>query len=415
MLVASLAVIAANFASPSQAETLSEAIARVYETNPEIAAARANLEALGELPIQVRAEARPTVDAGLNGGYDNTGFGTTAATDVSARWQIWSGGRVSASSAAAEADVAAGAEELRDIEADVVERVVVAYANLLLAQESVGVARQGIERLDRQVEEARLRFDLGRATLTDVSQLEAQRASVSENLAIAENDLAVSNAAYQAVVGREPGQLEEESPNPIDLPTSREEARDRALVGNPVLQQQQRNADAALFRVREARAGRAPIIELGGSFARAGRLRGARFNDLTSDASVGIGIRIPILTGGLVPSQVRASEATYRAEQHTIEAVEREVTRITDVAWADFIAAQSRLKANEYRVEAAELALQGILLEYNLGLRSTIDILVADDALRAAQVALAASRADILIAQAGLLRATGNLERQAYR
>jgi outer membrane protein len=414
VLIASIVATTSGVPSPGHAETLSEAIAKVYRTNPEIAAAEANLEALSELPIQARAEGRPTADAGVSSGYDDTGLGTNGATDVSARWQIWSGGRVSAASAAAEADVAAGKQDLRNIEANVVERVVNAYANLLLAQETVEVARQGIERLDKQVEEARLRFNLGRATLTDVAQLQAQLGSVRENLAIAENDFAVATAAYLAVVGEEPDELSEQIPSPIGLAQSRESARELALKDNPVLLRERRNVDAALFRVREARAGRAPTIELGGSFAQAGQLRAGQFNNFTTDASVTIGIRIPILTGGLVPSQVRASQATFRAEQFTVEAVEREVVRITDVAWADLAAAQGRLKANEYRAEAAELALQGILLEYNLGLRSTIDILVADDALRAAQVALASSRADILIAQAGLLRATGNLERQAY-
>lgn len=414
ILVASLVATASGLPLPAYAETLSEAIAKVYRTNPELAAAQANLEALGELPTQVRAEGRPTVDAGVSSGYDDTGLGTNGVTDVSARWQIWSGGRVSAATAAAEADVAAGRQDLRDIEANVVERVVNAYANLLLAQETVGVARQGIERLDNQVEEARLRFNLGRATLTDVAQLQAQLGSVRENLAIAENDLAVATAAYLAVVGEEPDELSEQIPSPIGLPQSRENARELARENNPVLLRERRNVDAALFRVREARAGRAPTVEFGGSLAQAGQLRGGQFNDFTSDARAAIGIRIPILTGGLVSSQVRASQATYRAEQFTAAAVEREVVRIADVAWADLVAAQARLKANEYRAEAAELALQGILLEYNLGLRSTIDILVADDALRAAQVALAASSADILIAQARLLRATGNLERQAY-
>ena len=78
------------------------------------------------------------------------------------------------------------------------------------------------------------------------------------------------------------------------------------------------------------------------------------------------------------------------------------------------MAAQARLRANIEGLAAADLALRGVRAEYGFGLRSTIDILVADQSFRAAQLAVAAARADMLVAQAALLRATGRLTRSAY-
>ena len=157
----------------AQAETLREAIATAYATNPTLAEARARQEALEERPEQARAQGRPTLSASANGGYDDLGYGNAGSADLRAAMPIWTGGRVSSSVRAASYDVAAGEQGLRDSEAAMLERVVAAYADLLFAQEAVEVARIGIERLDRQVDEAQFRFDTGEATRTDVAQLEA--------------------------------------------------------------------------------------------------------------------------------------------------------------------------------------------------------------------------------------------------
>jgi outer membrane protein len=78
-------------------------------------------------------------------------------------------------------------------------------------------------------------------------------------------------------------------------------------------------------------------------------------------------------------------------------------------------AARSRLRANIVGLAAADLALKGVRAEYGFGLRSTVDILVADQSFRAAQLAVALARTDVLIAEAALLRAAGRLDRNTYR
>ena len=104
---------------------------RATATNPELAAARARQEALAETPEQARAGGRPTADIGGNAGYDRLGYGRPGSTGVTATLPIWTGGRVASAVRAASGDVAAGTERLRDAEAAVLERVVVAYADLL--------------------------------------------------------------------------------------------------------------------------------------------------------------------------------------------------------------------------------------------------------------------------------------------
>lgn len=401
--------------APASAETLREAIVRAYATNPQLAAARARQEALAETVEQERALGRATLSASGNAGYDRLGYGRSASAGATAALPIWTGGRVSSAVRAATGDVGAGAEALRDTEAAILVGVVTAYAGLLYNQQAVEVARVGIERLDRQVAEARSRFGLGQATRTDVAQLEAQRATVVANLADAEGALAITAAIYRAAVGQDAGALSADIAPPAALPASRTEARFAAEAANPLLLQQRRVVEAAAARIDQARAERAASLDLVGGYGEGGRLTGGHVSGYPAAASVGIAFRLPLLTGGLVSARVRQAEATLRAERFQVEASRREAVRAADAAWAAATAAQGRLEANIAGLAAADTALKGVRAEYGFGLRSTIDILVADQSFRAAQLAIASARTDVLVAQAALLRATGRLGPDVYR
>ncbi|PVX28854.1 TolC family outer membrane protein [Sphingomonas pokkalii] len=402
-------------AGPAPAQTLREAIAAAYESNPQLAAARARQEALAEAPEQARAAGRPVINSTGDTGYDRFTYGSSASARIGAVLPIWTGGRVASAVRAATGDVAAGAEGLRDTEAAVLEDVVAAYAALLYNQQAVEVARVGIERLDRQVAEAKSRFDLGKATLTDIAQLKAQRATVVANLADAEGALATAAAAYRAAVGQDAGTLSADVPPPVALPATRAAAREAAKAANPLLLQQRRVLEAAAARVDQARAERAPSIDLAGSYGGGARLVDREVHGYRSAAAIGIAFRLPLLTGGLVSSRVRQAEAGARAEHFQADAAEREALRAVDAGWAAVTAAQLRLRASMEGLDAADIALKGVRAEYGFGLRSTIDLLVADQSFRAAQLAVASSRANVLVAQAALLRATGQLDEAAYQ
>ena len=395
----------------ASAETLREAIAAAYATNPQLAAARARQEALAETPEQARAAGRLTAEADGTGGYSRFDYGKGGSGSVTASLPIWTGGRVSSAVRAASGDVAAGVEGLRDTEAAVLETVVGAYADLLYAQQAVAVARADIELLDNQVAEARSRFKLGQATRTDVAQLEAQRESAVSALADAEGAAASVAATYRATVGHVAGALEAAPATPPTLPSTIDAARSRAVAANPVVRQQRLAAGADAARIDQQRAERNPYLGLGGTY---GYAVGEGRSGYANAAVAGVTLRVPLLTGGLVSSRVRQAEAVYRADRFGIDAAERDATRLAETAWANLAAAQARVQANSRRVEAAELALKGVRAEYAFSLRTTLDILIADESLRAAQLALARSRSDVLIGQAALLRSMGQLGPDSY-
>ena len=395
----------------ASAETLREAIAAAYATNPQLAAARARQEALAETPEQARAAGRLTAEADGTGGYSRFDYGKGGSGSVTASLPIWTGGRVSSAVRAASGDVAAGAEGLRDTEAAVLETVVGAYADLLYAQQAVAVARADIELLDNQVAEARSRFRLGQATRTDVAQIEAQRESAVSALADAEGAAASVAATYRAIVGHVADDLEAAPATATTLPSTIDAARSQAVAANPIVRQQRLAAGADAARIDQQRAERNPYLGLGGTY---GYTAGEGRPGYANAAVAGVTLRVPLLTGGLVSSRVRQAKAVYRADRFGVDAAERDATRLAETAWANLAAAQSRVQANARRVGAAELALKGVRAEYAFSLRTTLDILIADESLRAAQLALARSRSDVLIGQAALLRSIGQLGLDSY-
>lgn len=406
-------VLMACLPAAAPADTLREAITAAFASNPTLGAARFRQDALAEAPEQARAAGRLTVSVDGGGGYDRFGYGKGLGGTASAALPIWTGGRVGSAVRAAQGDVAAGAQGLRDVQASIVETVVASYASLLYDQEAVNIAQADIALLDNQVADARSRFKLGNATRTDVARLEAQRASAAATQASAQAQLAIDTAQYRAVVGRDPGNTLASSAAAA-LPATLGEAHDRALAANPLYQQSQRIAEADAARIDEARANGNPSVTLGGAYGGDADLARAANRTFPVIANAGVTLHVPILTGGLVASQVRQARAEHRAAQSDVEAAGRESIRAADAAWATLAGNRAQTAANEQSVDAAELALKGVRAEYAFGLRSTLDILVADESLRGAQLALARSRSDTLIAQAALLRATGRLDDTAF-
>jgi outer membrane protein len=409
---AALCLVIMALAVPGKAQTLAQAIADAYANNPELAEAAARQDALEETPEQARAAGRVTVDLGADW---QTGTAEGGDLTVTSRLPLWTGGRVSAAIRTAEAEVDAGRERLREREAAVLEAVVSAYADILFAQEAERIARIGIERLDRQVEEAQVRFDSGQATLTDVAQLGAQRSGIVGSLADAEAALGRARADYLAVVGQEAAVLQPGAALSKALPPDRAAARSIAEADNPRLLERVALSAAARARVGAARTERAPNIDLQATGVQtAGQGGGGIGAQSERFGTASVALRIPLGTGGLVPSRIREAQANARAEDFAVEAARRDAVRAADGAWASLRGAQQRLEAGRQALRSAEIALSGVRAEYELGLRNTLDLLIAEQSLRAAELDVARSRSDVMLAEARLLRAAGRLTGRAY-
>lgn len=417
-VLASVAVVAlaSGLAAPAWAETLREAIALAYRTNPTLLAQRANQRALDESIVQARSGLRPSVDVSGSVSYSRTetdALGTVESdgggVSIGLSQNLYTGGRVALGITGAEADIMAGRESLREVEQAVLVSVIQAYADVLRDTEILAIREENLGVLRRQLDEANARFEVGEITRTDVAQAEARLAQSEADLANSRAQLSVSRAAYAAVVGQAPGDLAA-LPTLPGVPTDFDEALDVALVDNPGVRAallSQRSAEAA---VAQARAEYMPSVRLTASYGgSSNQLSPFDLSDRTS-FQAGASVSVPLFTGGLNASRVATALERANVAQINVEAERRQVLQTVSNAYAQSISARSSLAAGEEAVRAARVAAEGVRQEAQVGLRTTLDVLNAELELRSAQVTLASARRNEYVAQAQLLAAMGRLE-----
>ena len=430
---AALAIIAA--AAPASADDLLEAIALAYRTNPTLLAQRANQRALDETYVQARSALRPTLGITGSAGYTYNNGPATPGTEIdtdgdgvpdmtiggssgnsesnsgsvglSLSQDLYTGGRITYGITQAEAAVLRGRENLRDIEQQVLTAVIAAYADVLRDLEILRIREENLGVLNRQLEEANARFEVGEITRTDVAQSEARLAQSESDLAVAQAQLSVSRANYASVVGQSPGTLEALPPLP-GVPTDFDVALDVGIAENPTLLAAEYQLASAEAGVAEAKAAYRPSARLSASYGGSDDLRDFDPFDRTSLTATA-SISFPLFTGGLNASRVAQALEQANAAQISVEGARREVLRDISNAYAQMVSANSTVTANIEAVNAARIAAEGVRQEAQVGLRTTLDVLNQELELRAAEVTLASARRNEYVAQATLLAAMGRL------
>lgn len=412
---AAVAAVLAGLAAPAFAETLQEAIALAYRTNPTLLAQRANQRALDETVPQARAGLRPQIDVTGSATYsriDQDGVGVvetdTAGVSVGLSQTLYSGGRIGHAISAAEANVLAGRENLRAVEQQVLASVIQAYVDVQRDIEVLNIRQQNLAVLRRQLDESNARFEVGEITRTDVAQSESRLAQSQADLANAQAQLSVSRAAYAAVVGQAPATLVE-PPELPGVPSDFDVALNTGLAENPGVRAAQYTLQAAEQRVAAARAEYLPSARLTASYGGSGDLTDFDLADRTA-FQAGASISIPLFTGGLNQSRVAQAREQANAAQIQIEGQRRTVLQNVSSAYAQVISTRASLAAGEEAVRAATVAAEGVRQEAQVGLRTTLDVLNQELELRSAQVALISARRNEYVAKAQLLSAMGRLE-----
>ena len=416
--LASVAIfaVAAGLSAPAWAETLQEAIALAYQTNPSLLAQRANQRALDESIVQARAGLRPRLDVTFSGNHaqsygDSAGFdGDSASASIGLSQTLWSGGRIGHGITAAEAEILAGREDLRDIEQTVLASVIQAYADVIRDTEILRIRQANLGVLQRQLEEASARFEVGEITRTDVAQSEARLAQSEADLANAQAQLSVSRAAYAAVVGQSPGDL---APMPVlpGVPTDFDSALDVALADNPGIRSAAYSLHAAEANVAAAKAEYMPSARLTASYG-GSNTDFDRIGDIGDNTrlTAGATVSVPLFTGGLNGSRVAQALERANVAQINVEGERRNTLRSVSSAYAQVVSARSTLEAGGEAVRAATVAAEGVRQEAQVGLRTTLDVLNQELELRNAEITLASARRNEYVAQANLLAAMGRLE-----
>ncbi len=418
---AALAALLSAQIAGARAETLEQALATAYRSSPMLHGQQAAQRAVDETAVQARAGWRPTVTVTANAGYQRVPFDSfdyaagsvetnDAAAALTVNQPLYTGGRVANAVRAADARVRAGQQGLRATEAQVFQAVVLAYMDVLRDQDVLSVRQADLATLERQARETAARYQLGGpVTRTDVAQAEAQREGAGVALADARAQLAASRASYRAAVGTAPGMLVQPADLP-GLPRTLDEALGRAASANPGLAQAAFNVQASTADIATARAAWYPTLGLQGSVGAIGPVAPLAGRAYDREVTGLVTLTQPLFSGGLIASQVRQARDRNAADRQAEALAGRQADQAAATAWSQTRSGMAAIAAGQRQVSAAALALKGYQLEYGYGLRTTLDVLIADQDLRAAQVTLAESRHDTIVAEANLLAATGALE-----
>jgi outer membrane protein len=432
--------VAGACAAPAGAETLADALALAYDTNPTLQAQRATQRALDENYVQARSGFRPQLslssDAVFNEfrtpaaarlvGIDTNNDGipdtfapsrgdgirgtNSAFVGLNFSQPIWTGGRVAASVSAAQGDILSGRETLRRIESQVMLSVVQAFVDVRRDQEGVRIRQANVNVLQEQLKESKARFDVGEITRTDVAQSESRLAQARALLSSSVAQLGISRASYATVVGQNPGELQPEPSLAYLLPNNPDDAFSVAEKFSPVLRAQIYVEAASRARVAAARAERMPNLSLRGSFGYGGPAepfdRGLYSRVATAEAVV----TVPLFTGGLTSSRIRQQVERNNTDRINIETQRRLVLQTVTQAWNQLVAARSNIDSTEEAVRAAKIAAEGTREEQRVGLRTTIDTLNAEQELSNDQLSATAAKHDEYLAAATVLSAMGRLE-----
>ena len=398
-----------------RAETLADALASGYETSGLIEQNRALLRAADEDVAAAVSALRPVLNwtanfsGSLRYGPAQSVFGSSGdnsltgglggSVGLTASLTLYDGGGRELAIEAQKELVLATRQDLLDVEQQVLGRVVQAYLEVLRAGSFVELRENNVRLITQELRAAEERFEVGEITRTDVALAEAQLASARSALVSEQGALVRAREEFRAAVGDAPDALV--TPDPARIPQSLEEARAIALRTQPALLRAQHRVAAAEIGVRQAEAVLRPNVQL--------QAEASIDDEFVETAGIGLRASGPIYQGGRLASQVRRFQAERDAARAGLLETARQVEQNVTNAFASLDVASSSRQAFQEQVRAAQVAFEGVREEAQLGARTTLDVLDAEQELLDARANLVSAGVDETLASYQVLNAMGLL------
>jgi len=406
--------------SPSQAETLQEALTQAYNTNPSFQAQLVAVRIAHERIPEARAGWLPTIFANADTGVLNEetegGFfqkdetRTPASASITLDQPLYRGGRTVSSVLQAELEALAQQEVFRGAEQDLLRNTAATYMDVIHIQAVLELTRKNEAVLERQLQAVRYRYDAGDVTKTDISQAEARLAGASARRRQAEGALTAIKTAYRRITGQTPVDLADPDFS-ASLPDSLENAVNSAQENNPALRTSLLLEEAADEGINLAVGGLLPSIRLEAGMS---HTEETAFRDSETDlASATLRLSIPLYQGGAQYARVRQARELQSKRLLESRDVRRLVEEDTVQAWEALETARANIESFEAQVKAADSALNGVRDEEQAGTRTVLDVLDAEQELLDAQVELVGAERNAFVATLDLSVATGILSAKA--
>jgi len=297
---------------------------------------------------------------------------------------------------------------------DLIMRVAQAYFDVLLAQDNVTLSGAQKTAIGEQLQQAKRNFEVGVATITDTHEAQARFDLATSQEIAAKNDLEIKKRALQQIIGRLPdtlatltAKLALKYPEPNDMGKWVEAAEQQNLP----LQIQRASLEIANLEVEKNRAGHQPTLDLVASY---GDSRNASYlvSGSTTSQSIGLQFNLPLYQGGLVNSRVREAVANQDKARQDLELTRRQVALQSNQAFLGVTSGIAQVQALEQALVSSQSSLDSTKLGQEVGVRTSVDVLNAQQQLYSAKRDLSQARYNTLLSQIKLKLATGTLSEQ---
>jgi len=322
----------------------------------------------------------------------------------------------------ADSSVAVAEATYRAAQQNLLVRVSQAYFDVLAAEDTLGAAEATLEALTRQLEQADKRFEVGLIAITDVQEARAAHDNARAGVIAAKRAVASAQEVLRELTNKDYQTLAKPAEAmPLDKPNPADEQAwvDLALKDNLDVIAARLNSDVASRDVKIAQGGHFPTLELFANRTEYDSQATQTNNGLTGPAdsnqtqdTIGVQVVIPIYSGGATQSRVREQVHLHRAARERLEGAMRSAERETRDAYLGVIAEKARVQALQQAVKSSQTALEATEAGFEVGTRTTVDVLDARRRLFEAQRDFARSRYDYLINIVRLESASGGLKQE---
>ena len=421
LIVISLALLHVSSAS---AVTLYDALNQTYQNNIQLNAERENIKASEEDINISKADYKPTLTLSGSKSVENTNKLTNQSggdasssdadpftTSIKLEQTIIDYGRdLSLEKNLIGLDLAKA--KLIKKEQDILYDAIEVFTNLILAREKLTINRKNLNLLNRQLENDKIRLDRGQITITDLAQTESSVAGAQAQFTQAKSELVISKLNYENIIGKidNPKSLRKNSNSIVSIPKSLDEAINLSKQNNPDIKIANFDVIQSEKDLAIAESDLKPTASLS--------LEKSYADDLSSTIDrkdkdiLKATVSWPFYSGGKKKSTINKNTNLTARKRLLLDDVIR--TNDTNVAsaWSSLESSKSFLNSVKVQVRAAQIANEGIAAEYDRGSRTTLDVIQSNSLLLSAQISLADSQRNYLMAQYNLLKVSGLLNSQ---
>ena len=398
----------------SRANTLFDSLNSAYLNNPKLNAERANKRASMEEKRGSYSEFLPSVTiSGYISEQDNTGGSVSnfepSEQSMIVEQKIFQGFGGVANLKKKKYGYNIAEFKLKKIEQETLLAAAKAHADLLLNKKKVNINLINIDLLERQVETDQNRLEKGEINFTDLAQSESSLLGAKAELIAAQNDLVTSKANFEKIIGKKASEnIQEIKITTLNLPESLAAAYGISNSENPDLQIASLEFEQSKLDVVIARSDLSPSATLSYKIAEQEDIS-ATVQDRTQQ-TVTATATWPLFSGGSNIFNLRKVQELKNQKELLFEDNKRKVKTDVANAWSNYQSSKSVLDSIRSQVKTAEIANEGITLEYESGSRrTTLEVIQSRTILLNSRINLASSERNFLISQFNLLSVVGIL------